>query len=740
MMPFAETKLLTKTIALARLYASKYHIHCGKNASVRFRLLLLSLLQVLKAIGGVEKLLVETDRYIELVKLSSQFDFTQAAQLVQDPRWPIFVQQKIHQHKLRGYLNAWKSFTVRKKRNANVLSKTNNGLISKPALRMKEHPAKDPFIKWRANVRAKLIAIFGVGKKSWKEVLFSTWKKCAHLERIYQNYMGYYCDKPKEFNNLPEREKARFVFREWRGATKLQYRHVCNSLNDRRSTLILWRKGLHRNLGMIHLASIYDSTRLAKPALYFWLVLFNRHTSASKTAVEHFRKAILEKYFDDWCVRRKTHIRLKQTMEKWHSLAQFQCTSRQTAISFYCRKIATVSFSLWRRATGRIKYMSAGADTLELRYLRSQSRIFLSAWRQANRWVYRNEEKIQALRITHKVQSYLRRWRQWRYHRQCADFFYKNGILRKNYVVWRERLQAIHQLYHIRADTFASWRRVLATFRAIKLFAIKKSIPRLISLNHLPVASSFAIWRHRTRLCRTVELYKVKKHAQITANCLKSWRLDANVQSFLQQKPWRSKRRTFRKMRAFLGKAQTRKERLNKGLMEHLQGRQFILYYQGFERWQQIFQAHKMEEHLCSQNLLYYQHRKRQQILRLWHLCAAHRLLDHLKRLRFRKTIFKNWHRDSSASLGARDHRIKARALWKWRQSYRTSIVKDLLKQGDRKLVRLMLVKWRCRAVAQQKSHRNSIEFIGLSSLRYMLQKWRLETNLRRACIGKCTG
>lgn len=207
--------------------------------------------------------------------------------------------------------------------------------------------------------------------------------------------------------------------------------------------------------------------------------------------------------------------------------------------------------------------------------------------------------------------------------------------------------------------------------------------------------------------------------------------MDTNVACYLRQKPWRVKKRTFRRLRQQA--TSSRRDQLEGRLGEHLAGRRFIAYYKTFEHWQQLFQARKMEEHLCGQNLIYYQHRQKQLILRCWQLGGARRILQRLKGLRTRKRIFTSWRQDCSASAQARDQRLTGRLLDRWRRAYRESIVGGLRSQSDRKLTRLVLLHWRQQTGAQQRSHRKSIEFIGQSNVRYMLQKWRTEVALRQA-------
>lgn len=207
--------------------------------------------------------------------------------------------------------------------------------------------------------------------------------------------------------------------------------------------------------------------------------------------------------------------------------------------------------------------------------------------------------------------------------------------------------------------------------------------------------------------------------------------MDTNVACYLRQRPWRIKKRTLRKLRQQA--THSRRDQLEGRLGEHLAGRRFISYYKTFEHWQQLFQARKMEEHLCGQNLIYYQHRQKQVILRCWQLGGARRILQRLKGLRARKQIFASWRRDCSASAQARDQRLAGRLLDRWRRAYREAIVRELRSQSDRKITRLALLHWRQQTGAQQRSHRKSVEFIGQSNVRYMLQKWRTEVALRQA-------
>lgn len=167
-------------------------------------------------------------------------------------------------------------------------------------------------------------------------------------------------------------------------------------------------------------------------------------------------------------------------------------------------------------------------------------------------------------------------------------------------------------------------------------------------------------------------------------------------------------------------------------LEDHLKGRSFIIYYRGFERWQQAFQSRKMEEHLCGQNLTYYQHLQRVKIVRGWQLLTALKILLRVTALKQRKETFKGWHQGTQMVVNSRKKRLIARQLTRWRHAYRTSVAQHHINGTNRRKIRLLFVAWRMRCKRQQDSHARSIEFIGTSSLHYFLQKWRTETTVQR--------
>lgn len=167
-------------------------------------------------------------------------------------------------------------------------------------------------------------------------------------------------------------------------------------------------------------------------------------------------------------------------------------------------------------------------------------------------------------------------------------------------------------------------------------------------------------------------------------------------------------------------------------LSDYSQNREYIVNYRAFEKWQQAFQARKMEEHLCLQNLAYYEHQKRQEIMRLWQLTTACKILSRCKAFNTRKKTFTEWHRESNMIVSSRKERLLTRFLACWRRVHRTSVSNEMIWSSNRKTLRLTFSTWRGRAKSQIESHHQSVEFIGSSSLRYFLQKWRMETTMRR--------
>jgi hypothetical protein len=171
---------------------------------------------------------------------------------------------------------------------------------------------------------------------------------------------------------------------------------------------------------------------------------------------------------------------------------------------------------------------------------------------------------------------------------------------------------------------------------------------------------------------------------------------------------------------------------LNNKLQENLKGREYVAFYRGFERWQQAFQSRKMEEHLCAQNLQYYQHRQRLVILYQWKQNAALKILSRYQSLKLKQRLISAWRASTSVVSSSRTKRLLSRTITRWRHAYRQSVAKQLVDGTNRKIIRLILVSWRVRCQKQRDSHQKSVEFIGSSSMRYFLQKWRTEATINR--------
>lgn len=207
---------------------------------------------------------------------------------------------------------------------------------------------------------------------------------------------------------------------------------------------------------------------------------------------------------------------------------------------------------------------------------------------------------------------------------------------------------------------------------------------------------------------------------------------DAFIIVIICRKPWRSKRRMLRRMRMMTQSKVNNRIELNQKLNEYLKGRDYIYYYRGFDRWQQAFQAHKMEEHLCAQNLAYYYYQRRSKILHGWSLLTIMKIYNRIKDIKSKKEMLQVWHRSGVVSKEGRKTRVLTRALDRWRGAYKVSVAIHYINDTNKKTRRLIFVSWQMSTRRQRDSHARSIEFIGTSNLRYYLQKWRMEAAIHR--------
>ncbi|PJF18238.1 hypothetical protein PSACC_01934 [Paramicrosporidium saccamoebae] len=185
-------------------------------------------------------------------------------------------------------------------------------------------------------------------------------------------------------------------------------------------------------------------------------------------------------------------------------------------------------------------------------------------------------------------------------------------------------------------------------------------------------------------------------------------------------------------MRGLAGKRIASRRGIEGKLEEYAKGKEYICYYRGFERWQQAFQSKKMEEHLCTQNFVYYQHHQRLRTLQKWKLETTLKILLRLKDLKAKKEFFGGWHQSASLVCSSRETRKISRVFSHWRETYRASVARHVINGNNGKTRRLLFVSWRTRSRKQQDGHARSIEFIGNSNLRYYLQKWRMEAAVHR--------
>lgn len=558
-----ETKLLAKTVALAQLVQSRTALTRttgSDNATVRFRMLLLALLQVAGALGAIDKVIGMTDRNIELIKLLSYFSFTQALELLRDSRWVMAVQKKIMQAKLKRFFFRWAGRTrvhasVTMPRRRMVPPPAFSDVILKPVLRhnhQRPMNGKDiAFNQWQLAFRAKRVLACKVVEIVQRAL--RVWRQWTKLKRTFENYCGYIPIGNDE-NLIGQATAAgpialaRFVFKEWRGGAKLQRRRVRDGISEKRGRFENWKEFTLKKLNIIKLATLYDQTRNARPAFCAWLTVCTRTSFATEQARIYDRRRVLEKSINHWYMKKKILFRANTALGKWRSVRDFHQRQMETSRRFYMSKLIANALQRWRTNVVIAKTMKKSAEVMIGRRMRRTATLCLNVWRGVHRWVERNSEKMRTVRANRDARSLFNRWRVWKETKQTSDTLYRSNLVRAVLLAWKRRCELKRANELLREEYLESWRRVLRTKQSVRRFNLQrtnssinllKKIPRNLSWEvHLTLGDKLEIvnnWKKHAVLTKQGEMYELRKNQMIKSDVLKGWRMDANVVFYLRQ-------------------------------------------------------------------------------------------------------------------------------------------------------------------------------------------------------------
>ncbi|PJF18237.1 hypothetical protein PSACC_01935 [Paramicrosporidium saccamoebae] len=516
----------------------------NSNSTVRLRLLLAALLQVVRALGVTEKAIDMTNRYIELVQLLSHFSFGQAIELLRDSRWVVAVQQKIVQTKAKKYFSRWRTGVHSTRRFGKPLEgKMNFGsdLFLKPILKQETNPVANAFHKWQVAYRAR--RVLGCHAVETAQTAIRAWRKWLHLKLTYVGH-GYRVRDSMFSPTANCATVAKFVFREWRGSAKLQRRRVRDIINDKRGALEHWR-GLSTKKGnYMKLACLYDQTRHARPAFCTWLTVYTKTFVAGEHARRHYLQRRAGDALNVWREKRKRSLRMNHFLGRWRSTLDYHSRQVLNADNFYVRKLFVGALQRWRTKTVVTGTLRNSAQVMIYRHTKQSATLFLKVWREVTRWVARSSEKVRTLRANRDARLSFSRWRLWRETRQAADSLYRSRLFRNVVTAWKLRVDAVKENSNLKESSFANWRRLLQTRLRLRHYVRVKSrsqinLPRSLTwsdaFGRAGMAAVFMGWRKIAVLNRRVELHEAHKNRTLKSEVMKGWRMDANVAFYLRQ-------------------------------------------------------------------------------------------------------------------------------------------------------------------------------------------------------------
>lgn len=490
--------------------------------SLRYRLLLAALLQVLRAIGGLEKALGDTDRYVDLMRLLAHFNFAQATQLLQDGRWGLLVHQKLQQHRQRKYLVIWRGQLRAAQGGFPSAWDDSREVLLKPTETISalggnhhnpHHPMRAVFSHWRntlgtrqaEHLRRPSAVAYDATRVAW---LFSVWRKWASLKRKLDNYQAYAV--PSEEESMAAslmalrstRARALYLLHEWRGATKLQHRRVNEIIEVKRSAWGAWCSLQQRHQTRHGLAIMYDGTRHLRPTFCSWAAAFTRHAYCWERARDHCAQLVKSHVLEHWQERHQGMTRMRQTLGKWRGITDFYQRNQTIARLFHHRKMVVAFLAHWRGRANGLGIVQQTAERLRTNRIRAHAHLFLTVWRKSLAWITRNGEKMRLMRAARTVRTCIHHWRQWRGNRSIADLVHKGTLLRRIMARWQERLEELQRTRWMKSDVWKAWRRLSVTRRTIRLFTARRLGRGSNALEMLSVARAFLHWHHQSSLVR----------------------------------------------------------------------------------------------------------------------------------------------------------------------------------------------------------------------------------------------
>lgn len=478
-----------------------------------------------------------------------------------------------------------------------------------------------------------------------------------------------------------------------------------------------WRKRVEHLQWLDKTAEFHNKVRMLRPIFEFMKLQNEKYREALQYLGNH---AVMKQKYEvlaKWRISTKSRCLKRRYFDTWSRKARFLLSADSHACRLSQLTTQLRCLQRWRqKSNSRAKYLKFLKDRENIINRRQKSKFF-THWREYARQIINQTQTVSQWKDREDRREYIQAWRVKAVFEHNCKAFRLKSIYRTVLDNWKGRLDDRISRHQLASNFFFKWRQQFKDLNAVRLFvgtlmakniSMNDGIPSNIinrsksikslqqSSNIKLMASCFNFWKKKSSTPLVLEELYSSWIAMQKKTIFKSIRLALRLQDYAEAQPSNELRRSWHWIKRAATRSRQRKIILELRLSELQSSRSFVRHFRFFKVWERAFQIRKMEEHLCDQNLMAYQHRQKAQIVKNWKQLTAQRMFQQYRSLiNSRKGVLMTWRASAKDQIKNRDQRVLRRYLETWRSSLANTEFHHIRNQLQLRQKSRTLNKWR---------------------------------------------
>ena len=464
-------------------------------------------------------------------------------------------------------------------------------------------------------------------------------------------------------------------------------------------------------------AGVLNKMNSEKRLFHSWLLKTKkiRYIEEKAAIMRRFQeKKIL---FDKWRSKSKPKFILSKFLSKWRQKLGSSKAGMGMSIELLKTRLKEACLQIWMRKLYLVRsseeklaiYKRIAGDHVKANVLFKFMRL-IRLQKQQEKRIIDWKEGLMKRKILKLMRNRTRQMSLGRDH-------YCRGLRYGALLAWRNAMNEHEYSKENRSRLFIIWKKCALAKQALKIYFRSKLLNRIASyhpssaiweqlssvelgsfaeMNGLGnVTKCFLHWKHRTRRQRKLRTLQKEFIDARNLKFFQKWHSEAILRNAHRREPSVLRLFFLQKWRTNLVRLREEEEARGVRLADYQVGREYILLYTAFKQWEQLFEVKKIEEHLCEQNLVVWEMRKKEFLMKKLRLEALIRIFKKFDDQLLRKDYFDRWQNLTKQEEEERIILISGKYFEQWRRQLEISKARQVSRAFAKRRLERCFVKFK---------------------------------------------